>query len=51
MRYGVFLSLVLVGDDRDVTCINGWMQFQRILPELPPVAGVLITNNNSNVTH
>ena len=31
---GVFLALVLVGDDRDFTRVNTGMQFQCILPEL-----------------
>jgi len=45
-RNVVFLPLVLVGDDRDVTCVKRGMQFQCILSELSPGAGALVPKNN-----
>ena len=44
---GIFLTLVLVGDDRNVARIDAWVEVTAVLPKLSPRACVFIAEKNS----
>jgi hypothetical protein len=44
---GIFLTLVLVGDDCNVARINAWMKVTTVLPKLSPGACDFVSKKNS----